>query len=60
MNENNFQNKDSKIYARKGTTLAKVKCSLDALLNELKKCDTNYVKCVKPRFLELIFFLLTN
>ena len=45
-NEKNKVN--GKIIAKKCTTLAKVRQSLDMLVKELNKCDSHYVRCVKP------------
>ncbi|XP_063975416.1 unconventional myosin-XIX-like [Diachasmimorpha longicaudata] len=45
-------NGHGKVIAKKSTTLSKLKSSMDSLMQELNKCDTHYVKCVRPRRLE--------
>ncbi|XP_011869865.1 PREDICTED: myosin ID heavy chain-like [Vollenhovia emeryi] len=35
--------------AKKPTMLAKLRCNVDLLIEELDKCDTHYVRCIKPQ-----------
>ncbi|XP_015115664.1 unconventional myosin-XIX [Diachasma alloeum] len=42
-------NDNGRVAAKKCTTLSKLKSSMDSLMQELNKCDTHYVRCVRPR-----------
>lgn len=53
--------------AQKPTMLSKVRCNVDLLIRELNKCDTHYVRCIKPRYLTItrsshnrVYFFLYN
>ncbi|XP_018378316.1 PREDICTED: myosin-1-like [Trachymyrmex cornetzi] len=35
--------------AKKPTMLSKLRCNVDLLIQELNKCDTHYVRCIKPQ-----------
>ncbi|XP_020282946.1 myosin-1-like isoform X2 [Pseudomyrmex gracilis] len=37
---------------KRSTTLSKLQCNVDLLINELNKCDLHYVRCIKPQRLD--------
>ncbi|XP_076243949.1 LOW QUALITY PROTEIN: unconventional myosin-XIX [Calliopsis andreniformis] len=41
-----------KTCTKKRTVLAKLRCNINALIKELKKCDVHYVRCVRPNRLK--------
>ncbi|KYQ51040.1 Myosin-1 [Trachymyrmex zeteki] len=45
--KNNPYKADGK--AKKTTMLSKLRCNVDLLMQELNKCDTHYVRCIKPQ-----------
>lgn len=46
--KNNPYKADGK--AKKTTMLSKLRCNVDLLMQELNKCDTHYVRCIKPQY----------
>ncbi|XP_012282448.1 myosin-K heavy chain [Orussus abietinus] len=46
--EENELTDNGRVSVKKCTTLAKLRARLDTLLKELRKCDSHYVRCVKP------------
>jgi len=46
--KNNLHQVNGKI--KKPTMLSKLRCNVDLLIQELNKCDTHYVRCIKPQY----------
>ncbi|XP_018054697.1 PREDICTED: myosin-1-like [Atta colombica] len=45
--KNNLHQVNGKV--KKPTMLSKLRCNVDLLIQELNKCDTHYVRCIKPQ-----------